>query len=166
MQDLFDRALGRAIINLSNLATVQPTQKLNSTGCTIVISEPGALQPLWRAVGGESRKKVVKFIRHEIDVVILAAYGLIESTFMTEAATREGSIATRARYGKLEDIARAGAGARVGLEQLSKTYAGDMELVSEIAGIISTINTAEAIIADACAKKIYLGRVAPEVAFE
>lgn len=159
MQDLFDRALGRAIINLTNLATVQPTQKLNSTGCTIVISESSALQPLWRTINGESRKKVVKFIRHEVDVVILAAYGLIESVHMTEAATREGGVLTRARYGKLEDISRAMTGARCGLEQLSKTYAGDMELVSDIACIISTIDSALVVIAETLVKKIYLGRI-------
>ena len=159
MQDLFDRALGRAIVNLNNLAMVQPTQKLNSTGCTIVISESSALQPIWRTINGESRKKVVKFIRHEIDVVILAAYGIIESVYMTEEATREGGIPTRARYGKLEDIARAMNGARGGLEQLSKTYAGDMELVSEIACITSTIDAAQVILTEVLSKKIYLGRM-------
>jgi len=85
----------------------------------------------------------------------------MESIYMTEDATREGGTGTRARYGKMEDIARAITGARGGLEQLSKTYAGDMELVSEMASIVSTIDSAIVLINEVLSKKIYLGRQPP-----
>ena len=138
-----DNAIKRILFDLDTVSKLQRGEIIDTSDDFMTVSEANIITSVMRTITRDSRNKALKRIAHEIRTVHDIADIITESKYLhiyeKADVTEDEDCAFQRRLDSLRRIAKSLHNAVSGLQNFTKTYAGDTNLVGETDNLIGEI---------------------------